>query len=166
MADNDSAAANNGDQAAQPQVAVQKVYVRDASVEVPAGPHIFTEEMQPELNVDLNSRAEQIEGDNYEVAITVTITAKQGDNTAYIVEVQQAGVFHVSGFPDDGQKNHVLGAYCPGVLFPFVREAVSTMVQRAGFPPFLLQPVNFDAIYQEQQRRRAQQSEAAANPPH
>lgn len=163
MADNDSAAANNGEQAAQPQVAVQKVYVRDGSVEVPAGPRIFTEEMQPELNVDLNSRVEQIEGDAYEVAITVTVTAKQGDKTAYIVEVQQAGVFHVSGFEQDAQKNHVLGAYCPGVLFPYVRESVSDMVQRAGFPPFLLQPVNFDALYQEQQQRRAQQQDAAAS---
>lgn len=161
MADNETAAASNGDEAAGPQVGVQKIYVRDGSVEVPNGPRIFTQELQPELNVDLNSRAQQVEGDNFEVTLTVTLTAKQDEQTAYIVEVQQAGVFQVHGFAD-AQRGHVLGAYCPSVLFPYVRESVSDLVQRAGFPPFLLQPVNFDALYQEQVRRaRQQQAESA-----
>lgn len=166
MADNDSAAANNGDEAAQPQVAVQKIYVRDASVEVPDGPHIFTQEFKPEVGVELNSRVDELEGDNYQVTLMVTVTAKQSEKTAYIVEVQEAGVFQISGFAEETQRAHVLGAYCPGVLFPFVRESVSDMVQRAGFPPFLLQPVNFDAVYQEQRMRAQQQTQPAAGQTH
>lgn len=165
MADNDAAAESNGEQAG-PQVAVHKVYLRDGSVEVPEGAHIFTQNFQPEVNVDLNSKVEELPNENYEVSLTVTVTAKGEDKTAYIVEIQQAGVFQISGFEQDAQRGHVLGAYCPTVLFPYVREAVSDMVQRAGFPPFLLQPVNFDALYQEQMRRAQQQPEPAASQTH
>lgn len=164
MADNDTTA-GNGDQAAQPQVAVQKIYVRDGSVEVPAGAQIFMQELQPEINVDLNSRVQELQDNNYEVTLTVTVTAKADEKTAYIVEVQQAGIFRISGFEAEEQRAHVLGAYCPSVLFPFVRETVSDMVQRAGFPPFLLQPVNFDALFQEQ-RKRQQQEQSTAGQTH
>jgi len=167
MVDKQADAAANGEQANQPQVAVQKIYVRDASIEVPDGPLVFTREFNPELKVDLNTSTRHIEDDGYQVALTVTVSAQQDDSNAYIVEVQQAGVFQVAGFDDDDQRAHVLGAYCPGVLFPYVRETVSAMVQRAGFPPFLLQPVNFDSLYQQQLQQQQQQgAPAAESAPH
>lgn len=161
MDDKQADAAGNGEHANQPQVAVQKIYVRDASIEVPDGPLVFTREFNPELNVELNTNVQHVDGDGYQITLVVTVTAKQDDKTAYIVEVQQAGVFQVVGFDDVAQHAHVLGAYCPGVLFPYVRETVSAMVQRAGFPPFLLQPVNFDSLYQQQQLQQQQQQQGA-----
>ncbi len=151
----------NGD-APERHVALQKIYVRDASIEVPDGPRIFTREYKPEVNVDLNTRIQGLNDNNHQVLLTVTVTAKQGEATAYIVEVQQAGVFRVQGFDDDTERGQVLGAYCPSMLFPFVRETVADMIQRAGFPHFLLQPVNFDALY----RQRQQRGEGAADATH
>jgi len=138
------------------QVSLQKIYVRDASVEVPDGPRVFTQEWRPDVNIDLNTRVEALGDDTHQVLVTVTVTAKQDDKTAYIVEVQQAGVFRVTGFEDDAERRQVIGAYCPNVLFPYVRETVGDLIQRAGFPHILLQPVNFDALYQrhlEEQER-------------
>lgn len=163
MDDNQAGAAGNDAQADQPQVAVQKIYVRDASVEVPEGPQVFTWQFNPEVNVDLNTRVEGLGEGSYQVVLTVTVSAKQEEQTAYIVEVQQAGVFRVTGLEDADQRAHALGAYCPSVLFPFVRESAADLVQRAGFPPFLLQPVNFDALYQQQLQQGAQ---ASASMPH
>jgi preprotein translocase subunit SecB len=136
---------------AERQVGLQKIYVKDGSIEVPDGPRVFTQEYNPEVNVDLNTQAQPLSEEAFQVILTVTVTAKQEERTAYIVEVQQAGVFQISGFPDEGERTHVLGAYCPSILFPYIRESVGDMIQRAGFPPFLLQPVNFDMIYAQQQ---------------
>lgn len=166
MVDKQADPAANGEQANQPQVAVQKIYVRDASIEVPDGPLVFTREFNPELKVDLNTSTQHIDEQGYQVTLTVTVTAQQDDQNAYIVEVQQAGVFQVVGFDSDDQRAHVLGAYCPGMLFPYVRETVSAMVQRAGFPPFLLQPVNFDSLYQQQLQQQQQQGAPAESAPH
>lgn len=145
-------AEDNASQTEQPeverQVGLQKIYIRDASIEVPDGPRVFTEEYNPEVNVDLNTQIQSLSDETHQVILTVTVTAKQGDRTAYIVEVQQAGVFQVEGFADD-ERDHVLGAYCPSILFPYIRESVGDMVQRAGFPHFLLQPVNFDLLYSQ-----------------
>ncbi|MGN8159923.1 protein-export chaperone SecB [Salinisphaera sp. RV14] len=132
---------------AQRQVGLQKIYIRDASIEVPDGPRVFTEEYNPEVNVDLNTQIQSLSEETHQVVLTVTVTAKQGERTAYIVEVQQAGVFQLEGFSADDERDHVLGAYCPSILFPYIRESVGDMVQRAGFPHFLLQPVNFDLLY-------------------
>ncbi len=145
-------AEDNGNQTeeqpqAQRQVGLQKIYIRDASIEVPDGPRVFTEEYNPEVNVDLNTQIQSLSDETHQVVLTVTVTAKQGERTAYIVEVQQAGVFQIEGFPDENERDHVLGAYCPSILFPYIRESVGDMVQRAGFPHFLLQPVNFDLLY-------------------
>ncbi|MBS61464.1 preprotein translocase subunit SecB [Salinisphaera sp. C84B14] len=148
--DNGQQASENGE--AQRQVALQKIYIRDASIEVPNGPRVFTEQYQPEVNVDLNTRIENLSRETHQVTLTVTVTAKQGERTAYIVEVQQAGVFQIDGFDDDAERGHLLGAYCPSILFPYIRESVGDMVQRAGFPHFLLQPVNFDRLYAQHQR--------------
>ncbi|MES1939910.1 preprotein translocase subunit SecB [Salinisphaera sp. T5B8] len=148
--DNGQQASENGQ--AQRQVALQKIYIRDASIEVPDGPRVFTEQYQPEVNVDLNTRIENLSRETHQVTLTVTVTAKQAERTAYIVEVQQAGVFQIDGFEDDAERGHLLGAYCPSILFPYIRESVGDMVQRAGFPHFLLQPVNFDRLYAQHQR--------------
>ncbi|MDT0619565.1 MULTISPECIES: protein-export chaperone SecB [Spectribacter] len=151
MADTD---ANSGR-----RVLVQKLYLRDASVEVPGGPGIFEGEWRPQIDVDLNFRVGDLGEQRHEVSVSVTVTAKRDDKTAYIVEVDQAGVFLVSGFDDTDEHQRVLGAYCPSVLFPYVRETVGDLVQRAGFPHFLLQPMNFDALFE--QHRRSQDADAA-----
>jgi preprotein translocase subunit SecB len=137
----------NGESEDQRQVALQKIYIRDASIEVPDGPRIFTEEYQPEVNIDLNTQIQSLNEETHEVSLTVTVTAQQNERIAYIIEVQQAGVVQIEGFSDPEERSHVLGAYCPTILFPYVREAVGDMVARAGFPHFLLQPVNFDLLY-------------------
>lgn len=145
------------------QVALQKIYVCDASIEVPQGPQVFMREwQQPRIDVDLDTHVAQAGEEHYQVAVTVTVTARIGDEVAYIVEVQQAGVFTLQGFRDEAERNRVLGVYCPDTLFPYAREAVSDLIQRAGFPPFLLQPINFDALY----RRRRQQPDASKTVSH
>src|SRR5699024_2506288 len=149
------------EQTEQPRVAIQKVYLRDASVEVPDGPDVFTREFNPKLNVDLNTQAQTLSEESYQVMLTVTVTAQQEEATVYIVEVQQAAVFHLQNFEHEAQRAHALGAYCPNMLFPFVRETVADMVQRAGFPQFLLQPVNFDALYQQQLQQQNGQDSAS-----
>lgn len=133
---------------AERSVVVQKIYLRDASVEVPGGPQIFAGNWQPSINVDLDTRVDETGDASHQVTVTATVTATQDEVAAYIVEVQQAGVFQLTGFDDDDSLGQVLGAYCPSVLFPYLRETVGDMVQRAGFPHFVLQPINFDALYQ------------------
>lgn len=145
------------------QVSLQKIYLRDASVEVPEGPLVFTREWRPQIDVDLDTRVQDAGEDRHHVAVTVTVTARVDEQVAYIVEVQQAGVFRVSGFEDDEERRRVLGVYCPDALFPYVREAVSELVQRAGFPPFLLQPINFEALYRRHREERQTASEAVAH---
>jgi len=157
---------NSNNSQAERQLALQKIYIRDASIEVPDGPRVFTEEYKPDVNVDLNTRIENLSQETHQVTLTVTVTAKQAERTAYIVEVQQAGVFQLEGFDDDNERSHVLGAYCPSVLFPYIRESVGDMVQRAGFPHFLLQPVNFDQLYAEHHRNDSGQPTDAASATH
>ncbi|MES1928983.1 preprotein translocase subunit SecB [Salinisphaera dokdonensis CL-ES53] len=150
----------------QRQVGLQKIYIRDASIEVPNGPRVFTEEYKPDVNVDLNTRIENLSRETHQVTLTVTVTAKQGERTAYIVEVQQAGVFQIEGFDDDKERGHLLGSYCPSILFPYIRESVGDMVQRAGFPHFLLQPVNFDLLYAQHQNNQGGQPTDAGSATH
>lgn len=157
---------DNGGNGAQRQVGLQKIYIRDASIEVPDGPRVFTEEYNPEVNVDLNTQIQNLSEETHQVVVTVTVTAKQEDRTAYIVEVQQAGVFQLDGFSEGDERNHVLGAYCPSVLFPYIREAIGDMVQRAGFPHFLLQPVNFDLLYAQHQAGNNEQPTDVGNATH
>ena len=144
------------------QFAIQKIYVKDVSFETPNSPTIFTEtKWEPEVNVQLNSRAAPMVDDMHEVVLSVTITTKQGDKVAYLIEVQQAGIFRAEGF-EQPQLNHLLGSYCPSILFPYVREAISDMVARGGFPQMLLAPVNFDALYNQHiEQQQAASKEAA-----
>jgi len=152
--------AENENQESQGQFSIQKIYTRDISFEAPNSPAIFSQESwEPEINVQLNSRAGSMENNMHEVVLSVTVTAKVGEQTAYLVEVQQAGVFQTTGF-DDQQLGHLLGSFCPNILFPYVREAISDLIARGGFPQMLLQPVNFDALYAQhlqQQQAEAQQ---------
>lgn len=137
------------------ELSIQKLYIKDASIEVPNAPQVFTEEFQPEVNIDLNTQVQPLSETAFEVAVTVTINATQGENTAYIVEVQQAAVFEIDSESDEDERNQLLGAYCPSIIFPYLREAAGDMVQRAGFPHFVLQPVNFETLYAQHQSDQA-----------
>ncbi|MGH8370383.1 MAG: protein-export chaperone SecB [Gammaproteobacteria bacterium] len=148
--------AEQQNQAAGRQVVLQKMYLKDASVEVPKAPEIFTRQWQPETDVQVNTQANDLGENNWQVLLSVTVTAKAGADVGFLVEVHQAGIFTITGF-DAVEHGAVLGGYAPGLLFPFAREAVADLVQRAGFPQLLLQPINFDALYLEhQQRARAE----------
>jgi len=140
----------------QAQFSIQKIYVKDVSFEVPNAPAIFNEQGQPELNLNLNQKVGRI-GDNlFEVVLSITLTCKVGDKNVYLAEVAQAGIFGLAGF-DEPTLDMMLGTYCPNVLFPYARQTVSDLVTAGGFPPFYLQPINFEALYAEGLRRRAEQ---------
>lgn len=146
------------EEAAQ-QFNIQKIYTKDISFESPNSPEIFAmPDFKPEINVQINTGNKKLGDNTYEAVLTITITAKQEDKTAYLVEIQQAGVFDISGF-DDVTLGGMLGAFCPETLFPFAREVASDLVTKGGFPQLLLQPINFSAIYQ--QHLQQQQTEAA-----
>lgn len=138
---------------------VQKLYLKDVSFESPSAPAVFSDGGQPELKMNLQQRVQSAGDDLYEVVLTVTVTCKIGDKTAYLAEVQQAGLFGLSGFEQD-QLQATLGAYCPTILFPYARQQISELVAHGGFQPLLLQPVNFDQLYAEQVRQRFEQSQA------
>ncbi|MGH8455639.1 MAG: protein-export chaperone SecB [Stenotrophobium sp.] len=150
---------------AQKQAMLQKIYVKDASLEVPQAPQIFTRPWQPQIDVQVNTQVAGLGESNWQVLLSVTVTAKIESDVAFLAEVHQAGVFTITGFTDQTELGAVLGAYCPNLLFPFARETVSALVQHGGFPQLLLQPINFDALYLEhQQRARAEQAgKAGAN---
>ena len=130
-----------------PQLALERIYVKDMSLEVP-GAEVFTREWQPELDINLSSAAEKLDDDHYQVILTVNVTANNGGETAFIAEVHQAGIFMLQNIPEE-QLGAILGAYCPNVLFPYAREVVSDIVTRGSFPQLLLAPVNFDQAYQQ-----------------
>lgn len=141
---------NEAEQSAQAGFSIEKLYIKDASIEVPNAPQIFTNRTAPQVNVELANSATKLEEGVYEVSIKVTVTAKIEDNTAFLVEVTQAGIFGIRGIPDENLEM-VLAITCPNILFPYAREAISDMVTRAGFMPVLLNPINFEALYAQQQ---------------
>tara|TARA_Y100001937_G_C6961780_1_gene259212 strand:- start:36 stop:503 length:468 start_codon:yes stop_codon:yes gene_type:complete len=135
---------------------LQRVYLKDASFECPGAPDIFLQEWKPKMNVQLNNAARRIgEGNEYEVEVTVTVTAKSEDEqkTFYLAEVKQAGIFTLVGI-DGEERDQLLGAYCPNVLFPYVREVVSDLVSKGSFPQMILQPLNFEGLYQQQRQQQ------------
>jgi preprotein translocase subunit SecB len=146
-------------EAAGPAFTVEKIYVKDVSFEVPGAPAIFTENVQPELQLNLNQRVQRLGENAFEVVLGVTLTCKAGDKTAYVAEVQQAGIFGLMGLEAQA-VDVLLGTQCPNILFPYVRQLVSDLVQAGGFPPFFLQPINFEALYAESLRQRAAQGDA------
>jgi len=140
----------------QPIFSIEKIYVKDMSLEVPAAPKIFLQNEQPQVEVNVHTGANVVEqGALYEVVLTITVTAKAKDHTVFLVEVAQAGLFHIRNLPPQ-DLDAVLGILCPTTLLPYAREAVSSMVSRAGFPPVHLTEVNFQAIYQQQLEQQAQ----------
>ncbi|MAV25893.1 MAG: protein-export chaperone SecB [Gammaproteobacteria bacterium] len=144
-----------GESNQEAQFALQRIYLKDASFESPKAPHSFRGDWQPKINLELNVKNNHLEGDLYEVVLTLTITAtteaESEDDPYYLVEIQQAGVFLIKGSGD--VLSQAMGSYCPSVLFPYARETVDAMVTRGSFPPLMLAPVNFDAIYQESRVR-------------
>ena len=138
-----------------PQFSLQRIYVRDLSFEAPKSPEIFRQEWTPSVSMDLNTRQKALEGDFHEVVLTLSVTVKNGEETAFIAEVQQAGIFLIKGL-DAASMSHTLGAFCPNILFPYARETLDSLVVRGSFPALMLAPVNFDALYaQELQRQQA-----------
>jgi preprotein translocase subunit SecB len=144
--------------AVQRQFQLQRVYLKDLSFEAPRSPEVFRQEWKPEVNLEVNSGARVLEPGVFEVAMKVTVDVKNVDKTAFIVEVEQAGLFIVQGF-EGVELDHLLKGVAPNILFPYVREAVTDLVTRGTFPQFLLQPINFEAAFIENLRRQqAEQS--------
>jgi preprotein translocase subunit SecB len=148
------------EQASQPQFSIEKIYLKGVSVEVPNAPQIFLERDQPELEFSFSNQAQALGNDFHEVVLTATVTAKLKDRTVFLVEASQAGIFIVRGVPE-GDLEAVYAITCPTILQPYLRESVSEMTVRAGFPPVFLAPMNFDAIYQ--QRQQVQPAPAATH---
>lgn len=155
MTDTD-AKTEGGEQTAQ-QFQIQKIYIKDLSFESPNAPDMFTESFQPKIDFDLQTEAKKLGDDFFDVTLQVTATAKHNDKTAFLVEVKQSGIFNITGFTDD-QLSQMLGSFCPNILFPYARESVSDLVTRGGFPPLLLAPVNFDALYAQHVQQQNQQA--------
>lgn len=148
------------DQQPQAQLALERIYAKDLSFEVPS-PRVFMGEWQPELDINLSSNAEQLDPTHFQVVLSVTVNAKNQGAVAFIAEVHQAGVFLIENVTQE-QLPHLLGAYCPNILFPFAREAISDIVTKGSFPQLLLAPINFDAAFAESQQRLQQQQAAEA----
>ncbi|MWP49442.1 MULTISPECIES: protein-export chaperone SecB [unclassified Gilliamella] len=149
----------NNTQQPETQFAIQRIYTKDVSFETNNIPEVFTKQWQPELNIELNSSSQTLSENVYEVALRVTLTAKQQDEVVYICEVTQAGIFSLIGF-DDGQIQHCVGAYCPNILFPYAREVISSLVNKGTFPQVNLEPVNFEALFINYLQQQQQQTES------
>lgn len=159
MAENQDNAAQSGDQR---EFGIQKIYTKDISFEAPNAPMIFRDEWKPDVNMQLGNKAQSLGEGVHEIVLTITVTAKLGDKTAYLCEVQQAGIFVIKNYSDQ-EMGAMVGAFCPSILFPYAREAISDLATRGGFPQLLLAPVNFDALYQQhlQQAQQSAQTETA-----
>ncbi|AKP74725.1 Protein-export protein SecB [Piscirickettsia salmonis] len=151
-----------GTENTEAEFAIQKVYTKDLSFEAPNTPAMFQKDWDPELNVELNTQANNLAEDTFEVILTVTATVKNDNETAFLAEVHQAGIFSIKNIPQD-QLHHALGSFCPNILFPYARETVSDLVNRGGFPQLLLSPVNFDALYMQHLEEQQSQNKQAAS---
>ena len=157
MAETSNGAANGQAQQGQAQLSLQKIYVKDVSFEAPGAPQVFNEPGQPELQMNLNQKVQRLSDSAFEVLLGVTLTCNVGGKTAYLAEVQQAGVFGLAGF-DEQTLDAMLGTHCPNALYPYARQSIGDLITAGGFPPFLLQPLNFESLYAESLRQRAQQA--------
>ncbi|NCF23431.1 MAG: protein-export chaperone SecB [Gammaproteobacteria bacterium] len=149
-------------QTPEKHLTVAKIYVKDFSFESPQTPNVFnTSEWAPNTNLNLRSSASPISDSLHEVVLTITVEAreKEGDKTIFLVELQQAGLFDIGGYEKE-EMGVLIGSFCPGVLYPYAREAIAAVIQKGGFPEFVLQPINFDALYQQSLQK--QQAEAAS----
>lgn len=145
----------------QRQFLVQRVYTKDVSFEAPNTPHIFQEQWQPEINVGLGTEANTLGNGNFELVLKVTVEAKYQDKSIFLVEVQQGGLFKIDGF-NEQETDALMGVAAPNLLFPYAREVVSDLVTRGSFPQFLLQPVNFEALYAQQRQAKVAKADDGA----
>lgn len=156
MADEQSQ--NNASQ--QRQLVLQKIYVKDLSFESPKAPGIFTTNVTPQTQINIRSSTQSVAANTEEVTLTLTLEAKDNDQTLFLVEVAQSGIFFMQGYSAE-ERSMLVGSFCPATLYPYAREAVSDAVQKGGFPQLLLQPINFDALYQQAQQERAMRAAGA-----
>jgi len=145
---------------AEKQFAIQKIYTKDISFETQNSPKIFTQIWEPQVDVNLGTNVTSLEGNLYEVSLTVTVTVKCGETVAYLAEACQAGLFTLSGFTEQ-EMGHMIGSFCPNIMYPYAREVISDLVAKGGFPQLLLTPINFDALY-AQHLQQAQQTQQQA----
>jgi preprotein translocase subunit SecB len=159
-------ATNNPAEAKQQEVQfnLQRIYTKDISFESPNSPSVFQKEWKPEVKLDIDTRTAEIDKNVYEVVLTVTVTATVGEDVGFLCEVQQAGIFAIGDMPDNN-KAHMLGSFCPNMLFPYARETVSSLVNRGTFPALNLQPVNFDAIFAAYIQKRREQEGSQGEAP-
>lgn len=159
MAEDNNQAAQGQDQQ-QLQFSLQRIYIKDISFESPNAPSVFQQPFKPKVSLDLNTSSEQVGEDLYEVVVKVTsqVANAESGTTSFLVEVEQAGLFRIVGLKGD-QLDHTLGAFCPNVLFPYARECIDNLVNRGSFPPLMLAPVNFEAMYAQKKQRQAETSE-------
>lgn len=155
MAEENQAAQNSEQQNAG--FALQRIYLKDFSFESPRAPQVFQSQWKPQVHMDLNTGNAKVGDDLYEVVLTITLTAKQDDEVALLVEIKQAGIFAIQGL-EGPRLAHALGAFCPNILFPYARETIDSMVTKGSLPPFMLAPVNFDAIFAEAMQRKQQEA--------
>lgn len=161
MADEQQNATANGANQPQVQFALQRIYVKDLSFESPKAPAVFQAQWEPQVNLDLNTRHNKLQDDIYEVVLSLSATVTNGaEDVTFIAEVQQAGIFAIAGL-DENSMRHTLGAFCPNILFPYAREAIDNLVSRGSFPPLMLAPVNFDALFAQAEQRRLAEAEQA-----
>jgi len=144
----------------QPVFSIEKIYVKDLSLEAPNAPQIFLQKENPQVGIELQNKAAKIDDGVFEVVVTITVTSKTQDKVAFLVEVAQAGIFQIRNVPEEN-ISAILGITCPNILFPYAREAVSDMVTRAGFPPVLLNPINFEALYAQQLQQHPAENETS-----
>lgn len=144
---------------------LQRLYTKDVSFETPNSPEVFTLDWNPENQMSLNSDVNPLGNSTFEIVLTITVTSKLGDKTAFLVEVKQAGIFTLANFPEN-EMGPMLGAYCPNILFPYAREAISDLVTKGGFPTLLLAPVNFDQLFAQHMQQQQAAKEAASEDTH
>ena len=147
---------------AQPVFSMDKIYVKDISLEIPHAPQIFLERESPQIDVQLHSQAAAIEQGVFEVTVTTTVTAKLGEKVMFLIEAKQAGIFQVRNVPDE-EIEPILAVMCPNILFPYLREVVSDVSVRGGFAPVMLNPINFDVLYQQNKQQQAQAAAATTH---
>jgi len=160
MSDENQTNEATSEEQAGPQFAIQRIYTKDVSFETPNSPAIFQKDWQPEIKLDLDTRSNKLADNTYEVVLAVTVTATVEGQTAFLAEVQQAGIFTIGNLPEAALA-HTIGSFCPTTLFPYARESVASLVNRGSFPQFNLAPVNFEALFASYVKQRAAEAEGA-----
>jgi len=150
------------EQAAEKRLSIGKIYLKDFSFESPLAPEVFRQnDWKPQTDLNLRSSHTAVDDNHHEIVLTITVEAKADDKSVFLVELQQAGLFEIAGYEGD-EFSAIIGSFCPNILYPYAREAIASLIQKGGFPEFILQPINFDALYfQAQQQQAAAQAEQA-----